>query len=78
VSDVDDLVAALIKGDPGETVPLDIVTAMAKSALRHHWIPCIHDDIATMATFENDRAGTLRWCTQCQARFAVVVEPEGQ
>jgi hypothetical protein len=37
VSDVDDLVAALIRGDPGETVPLDIVTAMANAALAAGW-----------------------------------------
>lgn len=37
MSDVDDLVAAMIKGDPGETVPLEIVTAMAQAAWNDWW-----------------------------------------
>jgi hypothetical protein len=39
---IDDLVQALIQGDPGETVPLDVVTAMATAAVRAHWIECPH------------------------------------
>jgi hypothetical protein len=39
MSDVDDLVAAMVKGDPGETVPLDVVTAMAEAALIAGWRP---------------------------------------
>jgi hypothetical protein len=47
MSDLDDLVAALIKGDPSETVPLEIVTAMAQAAINtgwqpHYWI-CKHE-----------------------------------
>jgi hypothetical protein len=44
MTDLDDLVAAMVKGDPQETVPLDIVTAMANAVLRAHWIPCPHAD----------------------------------
>jgi uncharacterized paraquat-inducible protein A len=72
MSDVDDLVAAMVKGDPGETVPLDIVTAMAEAALRAHWIPCPHTDWITEYTiaYTNPR----RTCQRCGARL--VVEPD--
>lgn len=39
MSDLDDLVAALIKGDPNETVPLNTVTAMAQAAINDGWQP---------------------------------------
>lgn len=37
VNDVDDLVTAMIKGDPAETVDLATVTAMAQAALTAGW-----------------------------------------
>ena len=72
VSNGDDLVAALIKGDPNETVPLDIVTAMAESALRRHWIQCQHENLATQ--FDLATGSYQRYCQRCGARL--IVEPE--
>jgi hypothetical protein len=76
VSDVDDLVAALIKGDPTETVPLEIVTAMARSAIRAFWIPCPHTNFITLTerNYDDSTVRTFRTCERCGARL--VVEPE--
>lgn len=79
MSDVDDLVAAMVLGDPGETVPLDIVTAMAKSAIGAYWIPCPHTD--WVEEHDYDRTYTNRTCTRCGAQLVVqggyiVTEPE--
>jgi hypothetical protein len=73
VSDLDDLVAALVQGDPAETVPTDIVTAMAVAAMEAHWIPCPHSDFTTEYTFAREVLG--RHCQRCGARL--IVEPEG-
>lgn len=37
MSDIDDLVAAMVKGDPDETVSTEVVTAMAKAAWDDWW-----------------------------------------
>jgi len=79
VSDVDDLVAAMCKGDPDEEVSLEVVTAMAESVMRAHWIPCPHDD--WIEEYNYDRSVTRRTCRACGGRLVVeggylVTEPE--
>lgn len=65
---IDDLVKALIKGDPNETVPLDTVTAMAEAAIHSHWIECPHTDFITYR--ENHRL-VLQTCELCGARMVL-------
>ncbi len=72
MSDVDDLVAALIKGDSAETVPLDVVTAMAAAAIQAHWIPCPHTNWVT--EYVITMIAPRRYCQRCGARL--IVEPE--
>ena len=39
MSDLTDLAASLIKGDPDETVPLEVIAAMADAAIIDGWRP---------------------------------------
>lgn len=71
---IDDLVKALIKGDPGETVPLGIVTAMAEAAIRAHWIECTHEHWITEHALGDPIGQYTRVCELCGARLTV--EPE--
>jgi hypothetical protein len=66
---IDDLVKALIKGDPGETVDLATVRAMATAAIHAHWIECTHSDWITEATFDSNPAN--HYCQLCGARLVL-------
>jgi hypothetical protein len=72
MADIDDLVRAMIKGDPNETIDLTTITDMAESVLAAHWIPCPHSDTVTETNF--DRSITHRWCQRCGAEL--IVKPE--
>jgi hypothetical protein len=73
MSDVDDLVAALIKGDPDETVPTPTLTKMAQWAIWEHWIPCPHTDFVSEYVF--GKVGEVRrTCQRCGA--PLTIEPE--
>jgi hypothetical protein len=73
MSDVDDLVAAMVKGDPEEVVPLELITDMAQAAIDAHFIPCPHADFVTVHTTTlYDRRGTImRTCERCGAHLVV-------
>jgi hypothetical protein len=77
VSDVDDLVAAMVKGDPTERAGLELLTDIAEAVLAAHWIPCPHTDFVTVHTASlNDRRGTTtRTCERCGARLIVENTP---
>lgn len=66
---IDDLIKALCKGDPGETVPLNTVTAMAEAAIHAHWIECPHTEFITERTL-NHRLIT-QTCELCGARLVL-------
>jgi len=79
MSDLDDLVAAMVLGDPNETVPTDVVTAMAQAVLNARWIPCPHDDWITETNY--DRSTERRTCRRCGGRLILeggylITEPE--
>lgn len=67
MSDVDDLAATLALGDPAESVPTDVLNAMAEAAVRAFWIPCPHTDWITETNF----IGTWRFCQRCGAKLVV-------
>ena len=66
---IDDLVAALAKGDPNETVDLDTITAMATAAIHAHWIECPHLDFITERTGDHKLLAQI--CELCGARLVL-------
>jgi hypothetical protein len=71
---IDDLIKALCKGDPNETVPLNTVTAMAAAAIRTHWIECTHEHWNTERAWGDPIGQYTKTCELCGAQL--IVEPE--